>query len=285
MKIIIADYEDMKRIYSTAIFVWLINSVLLFADSIRWEDMSRDEELRHYYNKVKEDEKFYKWDKEKIIKTMEEHLYKSDDRVKSRKEVMDFVRAESALLYGDYFTKEEKYEKIMEYIYRACLLKPYSTGNIVNSTPGLSLVFEDINDRVKKVLEGEYGKNECFRKKMILLLAANKVGGRDIGDMLIEIFDKDKHNEFRSKALEVFVSNYSDYYTKEELMPYIKKLMKEPYFSICKACDVRPEGCSGLKFYPFRDTLVRLLIKYNIKFEYIQLDRCMIGGVPVLVDE
>ena len=276
----------MRGFYCILISVLLLCPAILFSESKNLNEMSREEELKLYYSKVKEDEKFYKWSKEKIIETMEKYSYKPDDEIKSRKDVMEFVSALRALLFGDYFNLEEKYKKVMEYMYRSCLFKPQSQDNVVGYTPSLSLLFEDLNKRVMMSLNSHYGKNDCFRKKMILILAANKVGGREIGDKLIEIFDKDRYNEFRRKALEVFVSNYSEYYTKEELVPYILKLMKDPYFSICKVCDVVPKKeCLGkMKSYPFRDALVPLLKKYNIKFEYIQLDECMIGGVPVLTE-
>jgi hypothetical protein len=281
----------MRGFYCILTSVLLLCPAILFSESKNLNEMSREEKLKLYYSEVKEDEKTYKFDRERIKELMEEYIYTKEpyEEGYSRRDMtirMHYIRAESALLYGDYFSKEEKFKMIIEHMYKLCLVKPYSPANIVNSTPGLTLVFEDLNQRVIKIINDEYGKNDCFRKKMILILAANKVDGREIGDKLIEIFDKDRYNEFRREALEVFISNYSEYYTKEELMPYILKLMKDPYFSICKVCDVVPKKeCLGkMKSYPFRDALVPLLRKYNIKFEYIQLDECMIGGVPVLTE-
>jgi hypothetical protein len=255
--------------------------------------MSREDKLIYLREKVKENDnkKRFNWTREKIIETLFRCIYtnEAEDNEFSKEDIkikFDSVDAKNALLFGDYFTEDEKYNITMKYIYEECLAKPNVESNMDYMARDIGLLFEDWEKRISNELNSQYGKNDCFRKKMILILAANKVGGREIGDKLIEIFDKDRYNEFRREALEVFVSNYSEYYTKEELMPYILKLMKEPYFSICKVCDVVPKKeCLGkMKSYPFRDALVPLLKKYNIKFEYIQLDECMIGGVPVLTE-
>jgi hypothetical protein len=271
----------------------ILNSDVQQPNKYEWKRMSREDKLIFLREKVKENEnkKRFSWTREKIIETLFRCISTKDaeDNDISKEEIkikFDSVDAKNALLFGDYFTEDEKYNIIIKYLYEECLVKPNVESNMDYMARDFVLLFEDWEKRINNELNSQYGKNDCFRKKMILILAANKVGGREIGDKLIEIFDKDRYNSFRYRALEIFVANYSDYYTKEELMPYILKLMKDPYFSICKVCDVVPKKeCLGkMKSYPFRDALVPLLRKYNIKFEYIQLDECMLRGVPVLTE-
>ena len=291
-------------IYFLAILL-LIKSIDIYADDtksevIKHKKMSKEEKRIDNCSRYSK-EPMMDMNKEELRKILYETLDSTKEFVpeehkgKNLREVISEIRkvyrkrfdTEMSIVCSEKISEEDKLDLIMEDIYNVCKVGPNRSYVNVHYVNLMRLRIDDnkILNRVLKEISSERSKDECFNKSMVLMLGYMEYGSRDIGDRLIEIFDKDKYNIFRYRALGVFVSYYSDYYTKEELMPYIKKLMKEPYFSICKACDVRPEGCNGLKSYPFRSALKPLLIKYNIKFEYIQLDRCMIGGVPVLIEE
>ena len=264
--------------------------------------MTKEEEKEYYCSNHMEDLKT-EMGKEDFRKALYETLpsikgfipeeYKGENKREARIEFMKMRNkrqdTKMLILCTNRISEKDKLDLVMEDIYNACKMAP-DIPYINIYYFGLMRLYIDEGKILKRVLEESSSKraeDECFEKSITLMLAYLSYGSRDIGDKLIDIFDRDRSNTFRLWALEAFIQGYSDYYTKEELMPYIKKLMKEPYFTICKACDVvTGTECIGkMKSYPFRSALKRLLIKYKIKFEYIQLDRCMIGGVPVLVDE
>ena len=243
-------------------------------------NMGKDELRRTLYDTIDSTKEFdpeeYKGEniREAKIKILKMHSERHD--------------TEMSILCTDKISDEDKLDLIMEDFYNVCKFNPKRPHVNVHYVDLMRLNIDDkkILSRVFGELNGKRAENECFNKSMILMLSFFKYDSREIGDKLINIFDKDKYNSFRLAALEAFIQGYSDYYTKEEMMPYIKKLMNEPYFSICEMCDVVPKKeCLGkMKSYPFRDALVPLLRKYNIKFEYIQLDECMLRGVPVLTE-
>jgi len=261
--------------------------------------LTREEEQNEYCSRIR-DKRLLTLRKEDLKKILDDTLdikfvgigrgvdIKNPEAVENSRKLSLRQDAKLAILCSDKISEEEKLDILLEDSYNLCVKNPEKI--YLGSELSLWNVFLDnkkvINRLVEEIDNKKYKINKCYMKNIIISLGFLKFGGKDIGNMLIEIFDKDESNVFRVEALDIFASKYSDYYTKEEMMPYIKKLMNEPYFSICKVCDVVPKKeCLGkMKSYPFRDALVPLLKKYNIKFEYIQLDECMLRGVPVLTE-
>jgi len=294
----------MKNISFILVVLLLISSRDIYSDDLKGESpkskgLSREEE-RLYYCSRYNNEPMMNMGKDELRRILsdtidstkefdpDEHKGENIREAKINILKMHSKRHDTkmSILCTDKISDEDKLDLIMEDFYNVCKFnpkRPYVNVHYVNLMR-LNIDDKKILSRVFGELNGKRAENECFNKSMILMLSFFKYDSREIGDKLINIFDKDKYNSFRLAALEAFIQGYSDYYTKEEMMPYIKKLMNEPYFSICKECDVVPKGCNHVKSYPFRGTLIRLLKKYKIKFEYIQLDECMIGGVPVLTE-
>ena len=65
----------MRGFYCILTSVLLLGPAILLSESKNLNEMSREEELKLYYSEVKEDEKTYKFDRDRIKELMEEYIY------------------------------------------------------------------------------------------------------------------------------------------------------------------------------------------------------------------
>lgn len=183
-------------------------------------------------------------------------------------------RAWNKIIHSDKFTDDEKYDLIRSEIISSCLANPSKNrfGRFYFET--LNKEIKNFAERFAKELQSEESKDRCFRDKVIIGLGYLGYGGKEIGDELIKIFDSPS-GEFRTLAVEATrLGGYTKFYSKEEMMPYFRRLAKDEYFIINKSDNIKKDCWGKEKIFPVRSQLRLLLMHYKVKFKEVKIDEC-----------
>lgn len=211
--------------------------------------------------------------KEELI----EHVLEAT-KTTNKEIIVKGTKAWSEIIHSNRFTSDEKMEVVVNEFFYECIYKPYRIRISNSTTEILSENIDNIAERLNKELKSKYAEDECYRNKIIIALGYLGYGGREIGDEIIKIFDN-PYGEFRISAVNAFgVGKYYKYYSKEEMMPYIRKLAKDGYMTegniLPDVLHPKKECWGKFKRYPVRSYLIGMLKYYGIKFRYVLIDEC-----------